>query len=512
MIRNLRYSFMLCAIVASTILQAQPLRYLDEVFSTVTVDSNVVYGQNKTYNSGFNATQQLKMNVYRPVGDTATSRPVIILMHAGSFLDGSLTGFSFADKNEHCIVELCHRFAKRGYVTVSMSYRLGWNPTAPDQDTKSKTIINAVFRAMQDVKTCVRYFRNNANQGGNVWGVNPDKVVLGGSNSGAYVALAASNLNKPAELLIPKVLDINGNPFIDTTRTGNFDGYNGTQNYNNYVSDSSIVAIDSTYQPVDSTWQYDTTWYRVGISAAFNAVLALGGAVADTSLIEPGETPVIAFQGADEVLTPYNTAVVITTTLQPVIEVSGSGDFMPVVARMNNNSGFSPNTFPAGPKNRQGGLLTTVIDGLYPFYGQTFEPWNWYDGTNPSINSTASQPKAMLYIDTIMGYTSPRLYRLFIDTAYGEPVSGIREVRGNVEMSLFPNPAFSEVNVIVNSLQQPVAAIQVFDLTGRMVKEFTQIDAYSKTISVRDLNSGVYLLTLKLKDGTATTRKFVVEN
>jgi acetyl esterase/lipase len=214
MLKNVRYSLMFCALLLAGFSQAQTVRYLDEIFSTVKIDSNITYGQNKTFGSGFNASQQLKMDVYRPEGDTATTRPVVILMHAGSFLDGSLTGFNFADKNEHCIVELCNRFAKRGYVAVSMTYRLGWNPTAPDQDTKSKTIINAVYRAMQDVKNCIRYFRHDVDSNSNQWGIDPTRFVLGGSNSGAYVALAAGNLNKPAELEIPKVLDLNGIPYI----------------------------------------------------------------------------------------------------------------------------------------------------------------------------------------------------------------------------------------------------------------------------------------------------------
>jgi predicted esterase len=473
---------MFCALLLAGFSQAQTVRYLDEIFSTVKIDSNITYGQNKTFGSGFNASQQLKMDVYRPEGDTATSRPVVILMHAGSFLDGSLTGFNFADKNEHCIVELCNRFAKRGYVAVSMTYRLGWNPTAPDQDTKSKTIINAVYRAMQDVKNCIRYFRHDVDSNSNQWGIDPTRFVLGGSNSGAYVALAAGNLNKPAELEIPKVLDLNGIPYIDTTLTGNFDGFGGTQNTNNYP----------------------------GYSSAFNAVLALGGAVADTSLIEAGETPVIAFQGADETLTPYNTAVVITTTLQPVIEVSGSGDFMPVVERMGLNSGFSPNSFAAGPKNIQGGVQTTSIDGLYPFYGQSFEPWNWYDGTNPSINPTASQTKAQRYIDTIMGYTTPRLYRLLIDDTYGEP-TGIREVKGRVEMRAFPNPASSVLHVAINTLQQPMQSLAIVDLTGRTVAEMKDMNAYDQPVDVSNLSNGVYLLSVKLKDGNSNTVRFTVE-
>jgi hypothetical protein len=463
--------------------QAQTVRYLDELFANVSVDSNVIYGQNKGFLTGFNVTENLKMDVYTPSGDTATSRPVIILMHAGSFLPGSVTGFNFADKNENCIVELCKRFAKRGYVAVSMTYRLGWNATAPDQETKSKTIINAVYRAMQDSKNCIRYFRSTYADSANKWGIDPNKFVLGGSNSGAYVAMAASSLNKPAELLLPKFLDINGFSFVDTTLTGNFDGFGGTQNLDNFA----------------------------GYSSAFNCVLSLGGAAADTSLVEVGETPVIAMAGVSEQLTPYNTAVVVTSTLQPVIEVSGTGDFMVTVNDRGNNSPFVPNNFPPGPVNRNGaGVKTISYEGLYPFYGQAFEPWNWYTAPNPSINAGATMSKAMLYIDTIMGYSAPRLYKLLVDPAYGTP-SSIYEVNNSVEMSIFPIPAVQELNVLVNSLQAAISNIHIYDVAGRVVTSTENPTGYAHTFDVSNLNSGSYFVRVQLQDGQTATRRISIQ-
>ncbi|MCS6934408.1 MAG: T9SS type A sorting domain-containing protein [Chitinophagales bacterium] len=458
-------------------LLAQPVRYLDEIFQNVKVDSNVVYGKNKSYLSGFNAVQNLVMDVYQPVGDTATNRPVIILMHAGSFLPPSVTGFTFADKNENCIVELCKRFAKRGFVAVSMAYRLGWNPTAPTQEERSKTIINAVYRAMQDVRGCVRYFRSTYADSSNKWGIDPNKFILGGSNSGAYVALAASYFNRPIELYLPKFLDGNGIPFVDTTLTGNFEGFGGTQNLDNFP----------------------------GYSSAFNCVLSLGGAVADTTLIEPGETAIIAFQGQEEQLTPYNTATVITTTLQPVIEVSGSGDFMPVVVKIGNNNGFTPNSFPPGPPNKQGGVYTQPVDGLYPFKGEGFEPWNWYNGGNPAINPTASEAKAKRYIDTIMAYSIPRLYRLLIDPNYGNPTQGLYK-SDFVECNVYPNPAADVLNVFVNSLQQPIERITVYDLHGKVVKEHPAFGGHHEVVPVADISNGTYIVKVTLQDNLTATK------
>ena len=73
----------------------------------------------------------------------------------------------------------------------------------------------------------------------------------------------------------------------------------------------------------------------------------------------------LAFHGVSETSTKYNTGIVVTSSGQPVIEVSGPGDFMPFVDALGNNDVFKPNTFAQGPPNRDGlGNQTVPIEGL----------------------------------------------------------------------------------------------------------------------------------------------------
>jgi hypothetical protein len=482
---------LLAAFFSGALITQAQVRYLDEVFTDVQVDTNITYSQNYEYFTGFQQLQPLKMDVYTPVGDTATRRPIVLLSHNGSFLPEALThaliGLCFSGKDDSSTVEMCKRFAKRGYVAVSFNYRLGWAATSTDQITRTKTIIQAVYRAMQDAKACVRYFKNDFANNGNTYGIDTGKFVIGGTNSGAYVALAASALNDPNELTTIKFVDING-PFIKQDTLGDFDGFGGVQNHDNYP----------------------------GISSRFQCVLSLGGAVGDTSWIQPGETPILAFHGVNESSTKYNTGIVNTSTGQPVIEVSGPGDFMPYVDAAGNNNVFKPNNFQQGPPNRNGaGNQTVSIEGLYPFYGRKFEPWNWYDtacynasaamqGLNPGSSITSGN----LYIDTIMGYSLPRLYKLLINPAYG--TVGINEVENNVQVALFPNPAASEINVSLGLSEKVISSIQLVDVTGRIVKEVNNVNNYRATISVADVNNGIYLVSLKLTNGTIATKRLVV--
>ncbi len=121
-------------------------RYLEEVFTDVTVTSDVKYGENFSVISGAPVLEDLLMDVYMPEGDTEDMRHLIILAHEGNYLPKGLNTPPFGTRKDSCLVEMCTQFAKRGWVAVSMSYRLGWNPLAPTQEGRSGTFMNAIYR------------------------------------------------------------------------------------------------------------------------------------------------------------------------------------------------------------------------------------------------------------------------------------------------------------------------------------------------------------------------------
>ena len=144
-------------------------RYQQEIFSTVTVTADVVFGSSIT-NTG--ATMILKMDVYEPAGDTVTNRPVLLMAHGGSFLGGT--------KTDADVVAICNSFAKRGYVCCSYEYRLGISGI-PDQAKAT----DAVYRAVQDGKAAVRFMRLDAATI-NAYKIDSTQIFLGGSSAGAF--------------------------------------------------------------------------------------------------------------------------------------------------------------------------------------------------------------------------------------------------------------------------------------------------------------------------------------
>lgn len=149
-----------------------PLRYRDQIFTGTNKTADVTYG------SAVDQTGQtvtLKLDVYRPAGDTVTKRPVIIWVHGGSFRAGSKTSPEIVDE--------ATTFAKKGYVTASIAYRL--SPTGCGGSAPVAQCVDAINDAREDAQAAVRFFRRRAT----TYGVDPSRIAIGGTSAGAITAL-----------------------------------------------------------------------------------------------------------------------------------------------------------------------------------------------------------------------------------------------------------------------------------------------------------------------------------
>ena len=156
---------------------AAPLRYRDVIFPNLTITQGLVYGSAPDL-SGNPVT--LTLDMYRPSGDTQTSRPAIVLVHGGGFYSG--------DSTNAAMVKMANNFAKRGYVAVSINYRLLGDGNCAGEDPPSQQCVNAAFAAQHDAQAAVRWLRANAA----AYGVDPTRIAIGGGSAGAVTALAVA--------------------------------------------------------------------------------------------------------------------------------------------------------------------------------------------------------------------------------------------------------------------------------------------------------------------------------
>ncbi len=143
-------------------------RYLDEIFSDVEITSDITYGQSATYDG---QTMILTLYLYQPAGDDASVRAAIVWIHGGHFTHG--------DKTDDPFVTLPTKFAKRGYVCISINYRIV-------SDTEfAANPVPAMMNAMYDSKAAVRWLRANAEE----YSIDTDRIAIGGGSAGGYTAL-----------------------------------------------------------------------------------------------------------------------------------------------------------------------------------------------------------------------------------------------------------------------------------------------------------------------------------
>ncbi|MFA9271748.1 MAG: carboxylesterase family protein [Baekduiaceae bacterium] len=151
-----------------------PLRYRDMTFSVQTTP-DLQYGQAP----GPGGTpQKLLLDVYAPAGDTAAKRPAVIWMHGGSFKYGS--------RKDSMTVELAQRFARRGYVAVSISYRL-LAEEACGGSASTERCMPAALAAADDERAAIRYLRSRAAE----LRIDPDRIAIGGISAGGVASVLA---------------------------------------------------------------------------------------------------------------------------------------------------------------------------------------------------------------------------------------------------------------------------------------------------------------------------------
>ena len=235
-------------------------RYATQLFDEVSVTSDLVYGSNTNI---FNINEDLKMDVYEALGDTMTGRALILFAHGGSFL--------FGDKADPPMVLIGSDFAKMGYVTASINYRLGMTQNPIIDLPDSVDAFAAIVRAVHDLKAAIRWFKKDVFEGTNQFNIDPNQIFLAGFSAGGFMVLHQAYMDEESEW-----------PTFP----------------------ASVVGVDGGIEGLSGNPGYDTD---------FIAGLSLAGAIGDTSWIQPGDEPMMSTHGTDDDVVPYGSEVLSFT-------------------------------------------------------------------------------------------------------------------------------------------------------------------------------------------------------
>lgn len=519
---NTFFTFVLCA--ASTALVAQE-RYLQPVFDQVSVQKDVVYGNNISVLSGAPAPLDLKMNVFTPAGDQAKNRPAVLMFHTGSFLPPLFSGGITGSRTDSAVVETATRLAKLGYVVFNATYRQGWNPTATGadgQDIRTGTLLNAAYRGIQDARTLVRFIRKSVAESGNPYGVDPNKIAMWGHGTGGYISMGAAFLDRyKEEIVLEKFIGKDLKPYVDTLLHGNLYG-------------TTTTPLCLANHP--------------GYSSDFKAAINMGGALGDISWMEgkAGEPVVMGVHVVSDPFAPFaDGPVIVPTTGDFVVNVSGTYS---VVKKANDLMVNAPiadankdltNPFVLRnkalsqvPLSYRGQNITLSTDNMYPFLlpGYQSGPWEWWSkatldqvvlGTNAALGTNAfnsdtlhrnglitnpdmSKAKGMAYIDTIMLLTVPRLY-LALNLA-----TSVKEVlpASAVGLEISPNPV-TDIAIFRSAEAYPMRDIAIYNLEGKLVQGAINLKTNYWEMTKENLPPGMYISQVRFDHGIVSQKLIV---
>ena len=123
----------------------------------IDVERDVVYA--------VNGDRKMTADVFVPSGKPKRPRPAVLVIHGGGWLKGNKSKFHY----------ISVALARRGYVAVSVGYRLGGEATFP--------------AAGHDCNAATRWLRSQAKR----YGVDPNRIAaVGGSAGGHLVGLMAA--------------------------------------------------------------------------------------------------------------------------------------------------------------------------------------------------------------------------------------------------------------------------------------------------------------------------------
>lgn len=236
-------------------------------FESFQVTSDVVYG-NAINSTGLN--QNLLVDIYEPEGDLSENRPLIILAHGGFFIAG--------ENDNPDVLPLCQDLTRMGYVVASITYRLGIDNFFDIPNA----LVRSVWRGYHDGKAAVRYFRKTEAEEDNPWGIDPNRIMIGGVSAGAFLGLHLAYVDEVSE--IPEQ--------VDQTAPGMSGGLEGESG-------------------------------NPGYSSEVLGVINVAGALKTVDYISPGDEPLVSVHGTVDGTVPFGSGV-ITLSGIPVTEVDGS--------------------------------------------------------------------------------------------------------------------------------------------------------------------------------------------
>lgn len=471
---------------------AQDYRYTENQFSDTTVITDVVYGSAPSVDaiSGIESntsTNDLLMDVYLPDGDTNTLRPVIVFAHGGGFFSGT--------KSNEDMVAMCELYAKKGYVTVSIHYRLGFHILG----NVNMHAIRAVYRGLQDGKSAIRFLRANSA----TYGIDPTKVYFVGSSAGAFIGLHSIYMDEISE---------------KPSQAGEVSYINATFPFSHTAPDLGNFDIGD----------------HLSFKGEPDAVVSLWGAVQNTSLItaEDNES-VLLVHGHDDIIVPFNDGPPFSIPLLDSVEGSNliknrldtigltNYDTYFVEGQGHEFYGVLNGTFIGDGGNEYWDIIIdrittflwnehkpavdfdTTVSGLTVDFTDTSSGaltwlWDFGDGTTSTLQNPSHTYASDGNYDVTLYIENDILSWNNITKTVNAETLSLSDF-DTLNFSYYPNP-ISDVLQLSFQNAQDYINLKIYNLAGQLVEQKQFDGASDVTLNVKALLPSMYIMTVETRD------------
>lgn len=449
---------------------------------------NVQYGAAINFAGGIDT---LQMDIFLPKCDDIThtaKRPLLMWIHGGAFLAG--------DKNDVSIQDLCKQYAKRGYVTASIDYRLGfisddayWECNYPNYScvfaTDSAEWVRSYYRAIQDGKGALRYLINRYQQ----YGIDTNNVFVAGESAGAFVALGISLLDtlieRPvqtfgiADAPLPHANNLNCVYNIGKTFTGTS------------VPRPDLGGIDGTIEPSNINFTIK------GVGNMF------GGMYSDLLKQNKANKPkpsIFSYHQPCDIVVPIDSGDVfwgLTWCL-----TNGYGCYG---IKNNNIKLYGSRAISYWNTNNNYGY------NIHNEFTATNFPYNFLIGTGSCADQVNNPCHA--YDNKILRENN--LANFFANSITTNPIcdtifypSAINSVEKN-KIKIYPNPTNDLLFIEMENMGIQVNSITLYDQFGRICLTIHDTSNSKTKVDLHNWGNGLYIIKLDFNDGHKEYLKFV---
>ncbi|TQV72937.1 alpha/beta hydrolase [Aliikangiella marina] len=267
---------------------AQPTNEVN-VGSGITEQANYTYevirdityakgSSHSSWNSDETQVIELKLDIYQ-TSNQSSQKPVVVFIHGGGFQSG--------DKATSHAAALVGYFAERGFIGISINYRLegdyGTLPTElvnaidrlPDLDEASRNQIKAIYPATRDAKAAIRWIYAHAE----TFGIDTNFITAIGGSAGSFISMGL--------------------------------GVSEPEDYTNEISGSFDTTLSSTH--LDYPSKIHTIidhWGGTGVLSLLEIAYGLGrwdSSDAPVSIVHGTEDTVVPFSEAEAIKAYYET-------------------------------------------------------------------------------------------------------------------------------------------------------------------------------------------------------------